>query len=163
MKLLSDLRGSYGACPSASLSPRRFAPDAVPLPPEREYCDWRAARFPATARSWRARRWIARRVEAFAVGIRWCASPFLTAECVVRNFAELVHGQPHVAQRLNFEGFGLRRVNAYAPLRPVGKRLPFADADIEFLAGYCAAIPEALAALDAEMRAAVIARQGGEG
>lgn len=144
-----------------NLRPDRFAPDAAQLPAHLEYCHWRPARFPATSRSWRVRRWIARRIEAFAVGIHWCAAAFLLGERLIRNFAELVHGQPRVAQRLNWSGLPPRRVNRFEPLVAPPAAEPYTESDLDFLADYCRAIPEALAALSPQLRAAVIARRHG--
>jgi hypothetical protein len=138
----------------------RFDPERE-LPGHLEYRDWRAARWPATARSWRVRRWVARRIEAFASGFDLVAAPFLFAGRAIRNFADFVHGQPRARIELNLAGLPPRSVSAYVKRVVHSPRRPFAPEDLDFLASYCSAIPEALDALDPELRAAVLGRRGG--
>lgn len=82
----------------------RFDPDHV-LPAGLEYHDWRPARWPAGPRSWRLRRAVGRFVDRLADAFR--------------NFADFVHGQPHVSVRINFAALPPRQVNRFEPLRPL--------------------------------------------
>lgn len=128
----------------------RFSPDTA-LPAHLEHHLWQAARWPATARSWRVRRAIGASIET--------ATERLVA--ALRNFADFVHGQPKFEVRLAWATMPERRVNRHTHKAVVETEQPFADADIAFLADYCATIPEALDVLSPRLRAAVLARQGG--
>lgn len=132
----------------------RFDPDHV-LPAAQEYHAWRAARWPASARSWRVRRVLGRCVDVGAIGVAFVAVGIF-------GLADLVHGQPHVSTRLNWAKVPAPRLNRHvAKTHEPLPREPFADDDLDFLARFLVRQPEAARALDPELLAAVRRRQGG--